>query len=66
MTRLINTILEFKSKVLVQKIGGIASNLLILVILILLLYKRDVVSIKKDNLFKWKHYQPDIIVLTVR
>ena len=66
MTRLINTILEFKSKVLVQKVGGIASNLLILVILILLLYKRDVVSIKKDNLFKWKHYQPDIIVLTVR
>ncbi|AHA75582.1 transposase [Bacillus thuringiensis] len=21
---------------------------------------------KKDNLFKWKHYQPDIILLTVR
>ncbi|MGH0790637.1 IS6 family transposase, partial [Bacillus cereus] len=21
---------------------------------------------KKNNLFKWKHYQPDIILLTVR
>jgi transposase-like protein len=21
---------------------------------------------KKENLFKWKHYQPDIILLTVR
>ncbi|HDR8112421.1 TPA: IS6 family transposase, partial [Bacillus cereus] len=21
---------------------------------------------QRDNLFKWKHYQPDIIVLTVR
>ncbi|MED3323069.1 IS6 family transposase, partial [Bacillus thuringiensis] len=21
---------------------------------------------KKENIFKWKHYQPDIIVLTVR
>ncbi len=21
---------------------------------------------KKDNLFKWKHYQPDIILLAVR
>ncbi|HDR8112444.1 TPA: IS6 family transposase, partial [Bacillus cereus] len=21
---------------------------------------------KKDNLFKWKHYQPAIILLTVR
>ncbi len=24
------------------------------------------ISMKKDNLFKWKHYQPDIILLTVR
>ncbi|MDI6534968.1 IS6 family transposase, partial [Bacillus mycoides] len=21
---------------------------------------------KKENVFKWKHYQPDIILLTVR
>ncbi len=21
---------------------------------------------KKQNLFKWKHYQPDVIILTVR
>ncbi len=35
-------------------------------ILILLLYKGDVISMKKDHLFKWKHYQPDIILLTVR
>ncbi|TKI82908.1 IS6 family transposase, partial [Bacillus mycoides] len=21
---------------------------------------------EKENLFKWKHYQPDIILLTVR
>ncbi|MDY0944107.1 IS6 family transposase, partial [Priestia megaterium] len=21
---------------------------------------------KKQNLFKWKHYQPDLILLTVR
>jgi len=25
-----------------------------------------VIGIKKENLFKWKHYQPDIILLTVR
>jgi len=25
-----------------------------------------VISIEKQNLFKWKHYQPDIILLTVR
>lgn len=24
------------------------------------------ISIEKRNLFKWKHYQPDIILLTVR
>ncbi|PEK86250.1 IS6 family transposase, partial [Bacillus mycoides] len=24
------------------------------------------ISMKKENLFKWKHYQPDIILLTVR
>ncbi len=24
------------------------------------------ISIEKQNLFKWKHYQPDIILLTVR
>ncbi len=35
-------------------------------ILIVLLYKRCVISIEKENLFKWKHYQPDIILLTVR
>ncbi|MCQ6307476.1 IS6 family transposase, partial [Bacillus cereus] len=23
------------------------------------------ISMKKNNLFKWKHYQPDIILLTV-
>ncbi|MDA2639223.1 IS6 family transposase, partial [Bacillus cereus] len=23
-------------------------------------------NMKKDNLFKWKHYQSDIILLTVR
>jgi len=28
--------------------------------------KKDVISIEKQNLFKWKHYQPDIILLTVR
>ena len=35
-------------------------------ILIVLLYKRCVISMEKENLFKWKHYQPDIILLTVR
>ncbi|MED4435932.1 IS6 family transposase, partial [Bacillus atrophaeus] len=24
------------------------------------------ISMEKQNLFKWKHYQPDIILLTVR
>ncbi len=28
--------------------------------------KRWVISIEKENIFKWKHYQPDIIVLAVR
>ncbi|QDZ76957.1 IS6 family transposase, partial [Bacillus cereus] len=23
-------------------------------------------SMEKENIFKWKHYQPDIILLTVR
>ncbi|NSW39694.1 IS6 family transposase, partial [Bacillus sp. Xin1] len=23
------------------------------------------IGMKKENLFKWKHYQPDIILLTV-
>ena len=41
-------------------------NLLNLDILIVLLYKRCVISMEKENLFKWKHYQPDIILLTVR
>ncbi|ANS52249.1 hypothetical protein BT246_69580 (plasmid) [Bacillus thuringiensis] len=31
----------------------------------LLLYKRCVISMKKENMFKWTHYQPDIILLTV-
>lgn len=35
-------------------------------ILIVLLYKRCVISMEKENLVKWKHYQPDIILLTVR
>ncbi len=28
--------------------------------------KRCVISMEKENIFKWKHYQPDIIVLAVR
>lgn len=28
--------------------------------------KRCMIGLEKDNLFKWKHYQPDIILLTVR
>jgi hypothetical protein len=28
--------------------------------------KGMVFSMEKQNLFKWKHYQPDIILLTVR
>lgn len=28
--------------------------------------KKDMFSMEKQNLFKWKHYQPDIILLTVR
>ncbi len=28
--------------------------------------KRCVISIEQENIFKWKHYQPDIILLTVR
>ena len=28
--------------------------------------RKDVISMKKQNLFKWKHYQPDVIILTVR
>jgi transposase, IS6 family len=28
--------------------------------------KKDVISMEKQTLFKWKHYQPDIILLTVR
>src|SRR3954467_13903234 len=28
--------------------------------------KRCVISMKKKNLFKWEHYQPEIILLTVR
>lgn len=35
-------------------------------ILIVLHYKRYVISMEKENIFKWKHYQPDIILLTVR
>ncbi|PFY36488.1 IS6 family transposase, partial [Bacillus toyonensis] len=27
-------------------------------------FKRCVISMEKENLFKWKHYQPDIILLT--
>lgn len=29
-------------------------------------FKRCVISMEKENIFKWKHYQPDIIVLTVQ
>ncbi|OAK26152.1 hypothetical protein A6283_25805 [Bacillus wiedmannii] len=29
-------------------------------ILIVLLYKRCVISMEKENLFKWKHYQPAV------
>lgn len=28
--------------------------------------KKDVISMEKQNLFKWKHYQPELILLTVR
>ncbi len=28
--------------------------------------KKCVIGMEKQNLFKWKHYQPDIILLTVR
>ncbi|PHC66035.1 IS6 family transposase, partial [Bacillus pseudomycoides] len=24
------------------------------------------ISMEKENLFKWKHYQPELILLTVR
>ncbi|KIU73005.1 phosphohydrolase (MutT/nudix family protein) [Bacillus thuringiensis Sbt003] len=30
-------------------------------ILIVLLYKRCLTSMEQENIFKWKHYQPDII-----
>ncbi|MBG9585490.1 hypothetical protein ABE42_41420 [Bacillus thuringiensis] len=33
-----------------------------LVILVLRLKKRCVISMEKENMFKWKHYQPDIIL----
>lgn len=29
-------------------------------------FKRCVFSMEKENIFTWKHYQPDIILLTVR
>ena len=28
--------------------------------------QRCVISMEQENIFKWKHYQPDIILLTVR
>lgn len=28
--------------------------------------KKDVINMKKKNLFKWKHYPPYVIVLTAR
>ncbi|TXR62146.1 hypothetical protein DN395_16670 [Bacillus sp. AR18-7] len=40
--------------------------LLILDILILLLSKKGVINMKKKNLFKWKHFQLNIILLTIR
>lgn len=42
------------------------NGLLNLEILIVLLYRSCVISMEKENLFKWKHYQLDIILLTVR
>lgn len=47
-------------------VGSGAKILLNLDILILLLYKRCVISMEKENLFKWKNYQPELILLTVR
>ena len=41
-------------------------NLQILDILIIQLYKRCTISMEKENVFKWKHYQPGMILLTVR
>ena len=28
--------------------------------------QRCAISMEQENIFKWKHYQPDIILLTVR
>ena len=28
--------------------------------------QRCVIGMEQENIFKWKHYQPDIILLTVR
>ena len=28
--------------------------------------QRCVINMEQENIFKWKHYQPDIILLTVR
>ncbi|AOM14293.1 hypothetical protein BTI247_59630 (plasmid) [Bacillus thuringiensis Bt18247] len=44
----------------------LANTLSNLDILILLFLKGCVIRMKKETSFKWRHYQPDIILLTVR
>lgn len=53
-------------RILAKNSKYFVSNLLNWGMLILLLYKRCVIGMEKENLFKWKHYQQDIILLTVR
>mgnify|MGYP007039427589 CR=1 FL=1 len=32
--------------------------------ILILVPMKDVISMEKGNLFKWKHYRPDLILLT--
>jgi len=43
-------------RILAKKFKYFVSNLLNWDMLILLLYKRCVIGMEKENLFKWKHY----------
>lgn len=53
-------------RILAKNSKYFVSNLLNWDMLILLLYKRCVIGMETENLFKWKHYQQGIILLTVR
>ena len=57
--------ISYLKKVLVQKSKRFESILANWTILVLLL-KKVCDQYGKENIFKWKHYRPDIILLTVR